>query len=299
VQRFFAEPLRRLASFAIVLPSVLTAAACSSANDRFSLAVSSQAISVPLGQALVVPPPGGPAVIAVRQTAYENAIAQNITLATHAATPGQNEIVVRAFDDRPADDQPGFLQDTRLSPDVIARELEEQFPGVDMKVSLVYVQNKYGPFGFAIGEPGNGDQCLYAWQRIEKTDRSLLSYEGGVVSIRLRLCAADKTIGELLRVAYGYTFLGHSRTYGWNPLEEPPGPSADIGATSVPIYPVAPSFSDNVTSQPPRPVGRASRIRTGIRPSPSTPDVGEQADMEPLPGYPTVPEPRASGSVDE
>ncbi len=199
--------------------------ACSAQGDRFSLNVLSQAQSVPLGQALIVPPPGGPAVIGVTQTAYENGLEQNVLLATNSAVPGQNEFTVRALKDEPADNQTVVLGEERLQPERIGEELEERFPGVDMQVSLAYVQNKYGPFGFAIGQPRPGEQCLYAWQRIERGERPILSYEGGSVSVRLRLCETGRTPTELLRTAYGYTFVGYSRAVGWNPLGEPPAPS--------------------------------------------------------------------------
>ena len=110
--------------------------ACSAQGDRFSLNVISQAQSVPLGQALIVPPPGGPAVIGVTQTAYENGLEQNVLLATNSAVPGQNEFTVRALKDEPADNQTVVLGEERLQPERIGEELEERFPGVDMQVSL-------------------------------------------------------------------------------------------------------------------------------------------------------------------
>ena len=79
---------------------------------------------------------------------------------------------------------------------------------------------------------GRGEQCLYAWQRIDRGERPILSYEGGSVSVRLRLCESGRTATELLRTAYGYTFVGYSRAVGWNPLGEPPPPSPALGATS-------------------------------------------------------------------
>ena len=268
--------------------------ACSAQGDRFSLNVLSQAQSVPLGQALIVPPPGGPAVIGVTQTAYENGLEQNVLLATNSAVPGQNEFTVRALKDEPADNQTVVLGEERLQPERIGEELEERFPGVDMQVSLLYVQNKYGPFGFAIGQPRPGEQCLYAWQRIDRGERPILSYEGGSVSVRLRLCETGRTPTELLRTAYGYTFVGYSRAVGWNPLGEPPAPSPALGATSTPIYPAPPrgTFDDAL---PPR-VERAERARAArparpIEPWPAPTVIEAPPVNEPLPGYPTVPAP--------
>jgi len=266
--------------------------ACAAQEDRFSLSVISQAQSVPVGQALIVPPPGGPAVVGVTETAYENGLAQNVLLATNSAVPGQNEFAIRALKDEPTDNQTVVLGEERLRPDRIGEELEERFPGVDMQVSLAYAQNKYGPFGFAVGRPRAGEQCLYAWQRIERGERPILSFEGGSVSVRLRLCESGRTATELLRTAYGYTFVGYSRAVGWNPLGEPPPPSPTLGATSAPIYPAPPrgTFDD---AFPPR----AERARAAPRPArpvvrrPAPAEIEAPAASEPLPGYPTVPAP--------
>ena len=76
---------RYIAGCVIGLQSLV---ACAAQEDRFSLSVISQAQSVPVGQALIVPPPGGPAVVGVTETAYENGLAQNVLLATNSAVPG-------------------------------------------------------------------------------------------------------------------------------------------------------------------------------------------------------------------
>ena len=110
--------------------------------------------------------------VGVTETAYENGLAQNVLLATNSAVPGQNEFVVRALKtSRPTTD--GRPRRRAPRPDRIGEELEERFPGVDMQVSLAYAQNKYGPFGFALGRPRAGEQCLYAWQRIERGERPI------------------------------------------------------------------------------------------------------------------------------
>jgi hypothetical protein len=237
-----------------------------------------------------VPPPGGPAVIGVTEVSYRNATVQNVILAARSATSGQNEFVIRVFQGGRTNEETGTLSDSSLTPDRISEELEERFPGVDMQVSLAYTQNKYGPFGFASGSPGNGDRCLYAWQRLENTERSLFSPTEGAVSIRLRLCEAGKSVTELLRTAYGFTITGSSRGFGWNPLGEPPGPSPALGATSVPLYPVAPrgTFDDVVPSpsERARPARRVSRPAAAPRR-----DVEPGTGAEPLPGFPTVPGP--------
>jgi hypothetical protein len=269
-------------------------AACSPPDDRFALSVYARAAAVPASRTLVVPSPGGPPIVGVTETSYANALVQTVVLRVRAATPGQNEFVVQAFRAGPAGEgETAVLGDTSLSPNAISRELEDRFPGIEMGIGQAYTQNKYGPFGYAIGSPGNGDRCVYAWQRIEKTSRSLLSREGGAVVIRLRLCATGKTDAELLRVFYDFTFTGQSQAYGWNPFDEPPAPPAALGATSSPIYPVVPHATDGgVEPQPHERIGPPSRTR--VIPT-VPPQAAETEDVEPLPGYETVPKPPSDG----
>lgn len=56
-----------------------------------------------------------------------------------------------------------------LPPSNIGTEMRQLFPGVRMARSPYYVQNRYGPFGYAVGRSSSGDTCLYAWQRLTST----------------------------------------------------------------------------------------------------------------------------------
>jgi hypothetical protein len=279
----------------VAIAGLLSIVGCAPPSDRFELEVATQSEAIPLGRALIQTAPGGPPVVAVTETSYTNALVQNVILSTRAATPGQNEFVIRAFRADPADEnEPATLADRALSSYAVGRELEDRFPGVAMRVSQAYTQNKYGPFGFATGSPGNGDRCFYGWQRIERTGRPLLSPVGGAVSIRLRLCERGRTEAELLRAFYGFTFLGYSRAFGWDPFGTPPGPPPELGATGVPIYPVAPDAAEErVASRPAQRVRAAPRVR-------ALPEPAEAIEAEPLPGYPTVPAPPGTApSTDE
>jgi hypothetical protein len=280
------RPSKNLLLTAAVAGLATTLAGCASGDGRFGLDVVSQAAAVPASRALVVPPPAGPPIVGVVERSYANAVVQNVALATRAATPGQSEIVVRALRGGPAGEgETATLDDGRMSADAIAREMDERLPGIDMRASLAYTQNKYGPFGFATGSPGNGDLCLYAWQRIERTNGWVFERDRGVVSIRLRLCEAGRTEAELLRTAYGLTFQGSAR--GFKPFDEPPGPSAYLGATGAPIYPI-----DMVAAVEDRPPVPERRLRSHRPPARAPEPVIETADDEPLPGYPTVPSPQ-------
>ena len=107
--------------------------------------------AAPPEKAFVKPPPGGPAIVAVVQ----HGTGQDIMLATHARRPGQNRIHVRLKQHA----------DGALAPLGAIAEMRAALPGIAMRKSPYYVQNRYGPFGYGVGRSGP-DLCLYAWQGI-------------------------------------------------------------------------------------------------------------------------------------
>ena len=115
-------------------------------------------------------PPGGPCVVAVLQRTYQNGISQEIALSTASLTAGQNAFYVSLLNNTASNFEiPETLPRPPLTPGPDPGEMEERIR-VDMRTSLVYVQNKFGPFGFATGRSATGDLCLYAWQQIEPTE---------------------------------------------------------------------------------------------------------------------------------
>ncbi len=183
--------------------------------------------------------------------------------------------------------------------------MEERVPGVDMRTSLLYVQNKYGPFGFAVGRSAAGDNCLYAWQLIEPKEAALF-VPGGSISVRLRLCDADATEAQLLRSMYGFTIPAYYRSSSWNPYGAPPPPPAHLGETDAPIFPLGLGASETTVTRQPR---ARSIVRSTEEDSPGlidkdtvlpTPDAVPAAPAIPAPpgtpstpleGYPVVPPP--------
>ena len=145
---------------------------------------------VPTESAFVMPAVGGPEVTAVLEQRYANGTQQDVLLATSASTPGQNMLRIQIFG--PVDSslagndklRAGFLP----AKDVKA-EMRKLIPGVRMETSAFYVQNNYGPFGYAVGRSASGDTCLYGWQRITSTGmtQTLIGNKGSI-QIRLRLC---------------------------------------------------------------------------------------------------------------
>src|SRR5918993_4394521 len=181
--------------------ALMSVAACAGRSDLDYATLNSE---VPATRAIIVPPPGGPAVVAVLQRTFQNGISQEIALSTASLTSGQNGFYVSLLNNTASNMEiPETLSLPPLTPDRIEREMEERIPGVTMETSLVYVQNKFGPFGFATGRSSRGDLCLYAWQQIEP-DKPAVLVPGGAISVRLRLCDADASVDQLLRVMYGY-----------------------------------------------------------------------------------------------
>ncbi|MDF2688907.1 MAG: hypothetical protein K0Q80_1872, partial [Microvirga sp.] len=200
---------------ALAILPVLVAGACTTRND---IGFATLMNEVPATQAIIVPPPGGPSIVAVLQRNYQNGVTQEIALSTASLTSGQNAFYVSlATGRRGLSEIDDILSvPASITQDRIAGEMEERLPGIEMQTSLVYVQNRYGPFGFATGRSASGDTCLYAWQRIEPTEPAIF-IPGGVISVRLRLCDAAATQEQLLRSMYGFTISAYYMSNFWNP----------------------------------------------------------------------------------
>jgi hypothetical protein len=200
------------------------------------------------GEAFVIPPPGGPAIIGVVERRYSNAIEQTIALSTDARLPGQNQFTIQLFGPMGREAGETALDDPRMPDAAIGREMRALLPGISMRRSPLYVQNGFGPFGYATGSTAAGDLCLYAWQRLS-SGPSLVS--SGSVQIRLRLCQARATEQSLLATMYGFTVNASFADKRWNPFG--PAPSADprLGARGQPIRPDAVPAS-KPQSRPPR-----------------------------------------------
>ncbi|MBB4038527.1 hypothetical protein GGR34_000156 [Microvirga flocculans] len=212
--------------------------AVSACAGRSDLGFATLMSEVPVTRAVIVPPPGGPFVVAVLQRDYQDGLSQEIALSTASLTTGQNAFYVTLYNNTANNPEiPSSLSYPALVPDKIQQEMEERLPGVDMRTSLVYVQNKFGPFGFATGRSATGDTCLYAWQQIEPSAPAIL-VPGGVISVRLRLCDADASVDQLLRVFYGYTISAYYRQESWNPYGEPASPPPGFGQIDTPMYPL-------------------------------------------------------------
>lgn len=266
-------------------------------EQRFSgdqLVTASRAVSVDIGRAMALPPPGSAPVIGVTQRTYENGVSQTISLATRGRTPGENAFHVAFLTaaDLPegAGVEGNLLREPGVDDFAIAREMEERLPGVAMAPSAVFVQNKYGPFGYAFGRGAGGEACLYAWQRLARGD-SVFRPRSGLISVRLRICDPAATEASLLRLAYDYSLNARLQRVGWNPIGDAPPPSPDLGEAGAPIYPQAPQLSFGESPQ--RPQAARPRPERRPRPEPAEAPAPDPVSTRPLEGYPTVPPPPA------
>jgi hypothetical protein len=258
------------------------------------LSFATRAVAVSPSRSLVMLPVGGPPIVSVTQRNYDNAIAQTIALATRGRASGENAIDVAFLTGADVPDDTAVEGRLLSSPSIedfaIAREMEERLPGVAMTPGAIYVQNRYGPFGYAFGRSATGDGCLYAWQQIASGD-SFFRPQSGLVSIRLRVCEPGASETALLRLAYGYSINASLRRPGWNPIGDAPQPQPGLGEAGVPIYPTAQATWPDAAEGQRRVVRpRAARVS---RPQPPPVETLEPLPDRPLEGYPTVPPPPA------
>lgn len=248
------------------------------------------ATTVPLSDAMIFPPPGGPALLSVVETNYANAVRQDIALATNARTPGENKISITRFLSEGGDGNDGELAD---SPTVdLYAEASQAWPDVSMMVSPFYVQNLYGPFGYAIGGAPTGDKCAYAWQRIRPSLRPSGAIGRGTVTIRLQLCDRTSSEQNLLRMMYQMRLR--------DPVFEPFRASPVIGETGAPLVPQSAGGFANVLdlpeAQPRRSQTQVRQVSAPVQPAPApTPAPAPAPRPVPDPTGPIVPLPGGSG----
>ncbi|ASY59831.1 cellulose biosynthesis protein BcsN [Sinorhizobium sp. CCBAU 05631] len=270
----------------IVLAS-LSLAGCTA---REGARVPTGATIVATENALVLPPPGGPDILNVVERRFGNAVEQDVNLHTSASTPGQNYLRATFFGPTGAglDQKTATYSAVRASE--MMREARRAVPGVPLAQSPYFLQNNYGPFGYAFGRR-DGDACLYAWQQIRppESQRSpLRSY--GTIQVRFRYCATDASENELLNIVYAYTISGTIiGDPSWNPYGPPPTVDARLGRTGSPIYRTAPPSDQAPALERPRLAVVTTPARTV--PEIEIPEVTRQPVVAPLPA------PQTGGSL--
>jgi hypothetical protein len=239
---------------------------------------------------------------------YANATEQNIALATSASTHGQNLLRVQIFGpvDRVLAGESSLSNDP-LPVDDIDEEIDDLLPGVRMTRSLYYAQNRYGPFGYAVGRGAGRDLCLYAWQRIASSSASAFGRQG-TIQIRLRLCEAGASEEKLLSVMYGLSINAFFKSDVWNPYGKPPPPPDSLGRLGDEIRPVdyrgfarvlpSPAATrPGTATEPVRPAEPAPRAPLPTAPSsarvivppPPGSEASRNSESPPVPAAPAVP----------
>jgi hypothetical protein len=194
--------------------------------------------TIPSEKALVLPPPGGPSIVSVVEQKRGNGVDQSISLFTSSSVPGQNFLKVQFLGASGANPGTGNASYRMVNESGISREMAASLPGVRMARSTTFLQNSYGPFGYASGRSHAGDTCIYGWQQIRSSRSDQTQARNfGMIQLRLRLCDARATERQLLGVMYGYTVIGTFNGEIWNPYGMPQGGDPTLGRTGNPIYP--------------------------------------------------------------
>ena len=268
----------RLTAAVSMTIAALALAGCASTSPQ----TPRTATTVPLTEAMIFPPPGGPALLSVVEIDYANATRQNIALATNSRTPGENMISITRFLGRGGDGNDGELPDSDAV-DLYA-EASEAWPEVSMMVSPFFVQNFYGPFGYAVGGAPTGDKCVYAWQRIAPSERSSGTVGRGSVIVRLQLCDQTSSEQTLLRMMYQMRLR--------DPVFQPWRASPAIGQPGVAIMPQSVGGFQNVLdlpeAQPPRRTTQAAPVQQVSAPTQPAPTQAPAPAPRPAP-QPTGP----------
>lgn len=265
---------------------------------------------VPNDQALILPGPGGPRVMKIVERKSNASITQTIFLANDSRSVGENQMSVTFYGPVGRD---GWGQDfytPRPTANSIYKEIKAALPGVPMHFSAYYVQNKYGPFSYAVGQPASGGLCIYGWQLIRAKPQDFFApnLKRGAVSVRVRVCQANVTEAQLLQILYDYTITGYFPPGLWNPFGDLPPVDPTLGTLNNPTAPMgreglgSPINGDvPMTGERQGAVGRtATTTRRVRRVAPVV--TADPMLVQPLPqmtrpdvGYPIVPPPAGSG----
>jgi hypothetical protein len=274
------------------------ASAVSGCGTTGSIKQSGESELVDPEKAMVMPPPGGPAIVGVVQKTYKNGLEQTLSLATSSNVPGQNYMKVAFVGGRGEGSSHQSYRPFRAA--TLQQEIARAAPGVRLSRSPTFLQNSYGPFGYAFGHGRSGDACLYGWQQIRSGSQNRgTPTDLGMIQVKLRLCDNSATDQELLSVLYGYTITGSFDGQLWNPFGRPTAIDARIGKSGQPIYPPSARDENDFT------FGYSAGQLAKSEPQPARASVPRQIrvsapialDVSTVPNRPVVPLPGISASA--
>lgn len=152
----------------------------------------------------------------------------------------------------------------------IRAELRQNFPATNLQVLSEPRQNRFGPYGLAVGVDRAGERCVFAWQWIEGDPSA-----AGAASLRARLCSSTLRLDDLAALLDGLR------------LGDAPSPTRQAD----PRPRRKPQLAASVPDRPDRPPAMAARAR--VEPTrASTPLPGSRIEAAvPLePAYRAAPE---------
>lgn len=232
---FAAAPKMRLLGLISVVAAVLLAGCVSTSG---SVRQPSAPETVASEKALILPPPGGPAIVSVVETRRGNGVEQMLWLSTSSSVPGQNFLKVQFYGASGSNPGAGGDSYKMINERGVSREAWVAAPGVAMARNYTFLQNNYGPFAYAAGRSRAGDTCLYGWQQIRSNQAAHSQARNfGMIQVRLRLCDGRASERQLLSVMYAYTLIGTLNGEIWNPYGEVKGADEVLGRAGSPVYP--------------------------------------------------------------
>lgn len=284
-----------LKTIALMTLAGLTAGCTTTGHVRQSIGVE----TVANDKALAFPPPGGPAIVGVVERRHAKDVDQTISLATSSSVPGQNFLKVQFLGITGSNPGLGSRPYNTISDRAIAGEMASAMPGVRLARSAIFVQNSYGPFGYASGQSRAGDTCLYAWQQVQAGFAPPQEQRNfGMVQVRVRLCDAHATERQLLSTVYGYTIAGRFDGAALNPFGAPRGADAVLGKPGEIVYPDPTAYRTapiTIGYQPPPATTRPAITRPAVTRRPVIVQPQPAPTLPPMIG-PRVPLPDGQGS---
>jgi len=229
--------MRKRASVLLSVAAIaVVASGCSSApGDSRAAYEPAGPVNAP-GTPMAELPAAAGGVVSVIQSEDRGVITQKVVLRGDAATWGENGAVVVVDESRrnPGDPSGAAPKPTEA---MIARELRETFPDLDMEIGLTWSRNNFGPFGYAVGRKPIGVTCLYAWQYAPgHAPRLLLDVSADAAdastpqwptSVRVRLCKQNVEASALVDMVSEMAVYPPQST---TPYFDPTFKSAEPGA---------------------------------------------------------------------
>ncbi len=248
---------------------------------------------VSVDQAFVSLGPSAPPVLSIVEQPYENATRQTVRLATRGNTRGENTLRVDVIGIKnPGISRDATLPDAPLEAAQLSSEAEDALPGVPLRTSLTYLQNRSGPFGYAVGKSAQGDECIYAWQRVATPDRDLSVVNSrNTLSVRLRLCEPHTSEAALVATMMGLNVNVGLSGGAWT--REPKQLSPQVGSPGAIVAPPEVLAAVSPVAEQPAHPPRRHVVRSSKRDVVALPIVAPSQNLPPSDSV-IVPAPAAS-----